>query len=72
VGVDHRVRHVAETIPPNLSAGAFKVAVGLSLVDDEQNEHEDELVGILGAALGLAERTIPLTREARAALGIDS
>jgi hypothetical protein len=72
VGVDHRVRHVAEMIPTDLRAAAFKVAVGLSLVDDEQNEHEDELVGILGAALGLAERTITLTREARAALGIEN
>jgi hypothetical protein len=71
VGVDHRVRQVAETIPSDLRDVAFKVAVGLSLVDEDENEHEDELVGILGAALGLAERTIALTREARAVLGID-
>jgi len=71
IGVEHRVRHVAETIPPDLRPPTFKIAVGLSLVDAEENENEDELVGLLGAALGLAEQTIRLTREARSALGVE-
>lgn len=62
-----RVRELAPTLPEGLRDTAFKVAVGLSFVDHEENEHEDELVGILAATLGLAERSIPLTAEARAA-----
>ncbi len=68
VGVEHRVRQVADMVPENLREMAFKVAVGLSLIDHEESEHEDELVGILGAALGLAERSIPLAGAARFAV----
>lgn len=64
---DDRVRELAPTLPEDLRDVAFKVAVGLSLVDREENEDEDELVGILAATLGLAERSIPLAAEARAA-----
>jgi hypothetical protein len=64
---EDRVRELSPTIPGELRETAFKIAVGLTLVDREENEHEDELVGILAATLGLAERSIPLTAETRAA-----
>ena len=68
IGVQQRVREVSAVIPAALRETAFKVAVGLSLVDSEETEDEDDLVGILGASLGLAERTVALAREAREAL----
>lgn len=64
-----RVRELAGALPGELRETAFKIAIGLSLVDREENEHEDELVGLLAASLGLAERSIALTAEARAAFG---
>jgi len=64
-----RVRELGTALPGELRELAFKVAVGLTLVDREENEHEDDLVGLLAATLGLAERSIPLTAEARAAFG---
>jgi hypothetical protein len=70
VGVDDRLRTVAKVIPNELRETTFKVAVALSLVDHDESAHEDELVGILGAALSLAERAIPLAAEARAAVGL--
>ncbi|CAN5925392.1 hypothetical protein BH11MYX4_BH11MYX4_30220 [soil metagenome] len=63
-----RIRELAAALPGELRETAFKVAVGLSMVDDDENEHEDELIGILAATLGLAERSIPLTADARAAV----
>ena len=66
---EDRLRALAPTLPAELRDTAFKVAVGLSLVDHEENAHEDELVGILGATLGLAERSIPLAVEASDAFG---
>ncbi|HVH46681.1 MAG TPA: TerB family tellurite resistance protein [Labilithrix sp.] len=71
VGVDERVRHVARAIRKDLREDAFKIAVGLSLVDHDESEHEDELIGILAATMELAERAIPLAREARAAVRAD-
>lgn len=71
IGAAERVREVGPTIPVNLRETAFKVAVGLSLVDHDASELEDELVGILGATLGLAERAIALAAEGRQAAGAD-
>lgn len=64
---EDRLRELGATIPGELRETAFKIAIGLSLVDREENEQEDELVGTLAAILGLAERSIPLTAEARTA-----
>lgn len=63
---EDRVRELAPTLPEDLREIAFKVAVALTLVDREENEHEDQLLGILAATLGLAERSLPLTADARA------
>ena len=68
-GIADRVRKIAPTIPAELRETAFKVAVALALVDHDDSEEEDELVGILGATLGLAERTIALSAAAREAIG---
>ena len=68
-GVADRLRTVAKAIPADLREIAFKVAVALSLVDHDESEDEDELVGILGATLGLAEKTIALSAAARDAIG---
>jgi len=68
-GPAERVREVGPTIPTDLREIAFKVAVALALVDHDASEQEDELVGILGATLGLAERAISLAAEGREAAG---
>lgn len=65
-GVD-RLRDLASALPGDLRETAFKAVLGLTLVDADENENEDELVGILAASLGLAERSITLTQEAREA-----
>lgn len=64
---EDRIREVGATIPGELRETAFKLAVGLTMVDDEASEVEDQLIGILAATLGLADRSIPLTAAARAA-----
>ena len=63
-----RLRAVANVLPPELREPAFKVAVALAMVDHDASEHEDELVGILGATLGLSDRVSALTAEAQAAV----
>ncbi|MDB4943459.1 MAG: hypothetical protein JWP97_2993 [Labilithrix sp.] len=65
--LDDRVRELSAALPGDLRELAFKIVIGLTLVEHEENEQEDELVGLLAASLGLAERSIPLTAEARAA-----
>lgn len=70
IGVPDRMRQVAKSLPAELRAPAFTVAVALSMVDNDASEHEDELVGILAEALGLTDRVSGLTAEARAAAGI--
>ena len=64
---EDRIREVGATLPGELRETAFKIAVGLTMVDNEANEAEDQLIGILAATLGLAERSIPLTADAREA-----
>ena len=70
VGVPDRVREVAKSLPADLRAPAFKVAIALAMVDHDASEHEDELVGVLAEALGLEGRVAELTAEARAAAGL--
>lgn len=69
VGVDQRVRDVAKAIPEALRETAFKVAVGLALVDEDESEFEDETLVVLAAELGLGERATALAREARDLVG---
>jgi uncharacterized tellurite resistance protein B-like protein len=70
VGVPDRVREVAKSLPAELRAPAFTVAVALAMVDHDASEHEDELVGVLAEALGLEDRVTALTAEARAASSV--
>jgi hypothetical protein len=65
------VREVAKAIPAELRETAFKVAMGLLLVDEEESEHEFEVVGILTTALSIGERAIGLAKEAREAMKRD-
>ena len=69
VGVPDRLQQVAKSLPPELHAPAFTVALALAMVDKDASEHEDELAGILAAALGLTDRVAELTAAARAACG---
>ena len=68
VGVEDRVRAIARMLPVELREVAFKVTVGLSLVDHDASEHEYAIVGILAPALELKERAIVLAREAHEAI----
>ena len=66
--IEERVRAIAPKVPPQLREIAFKVAMGLALVDQEASPEEDELVGILFEGLGLTmERADALAAEVRAA-----
>lgn len=67
-GVDERVKTVASTVPPPLRETAYKVAVGLALVDNDESEYEEELADLLASSLGVGERATALTKEARVAL----
>jgi hypothetical protein len=68
-GVPDRVREVAMSLPAELRAPAFTVAVALAMVDNDASVHEDELVGVLAEVLGLEARVIELTAVARVAAG---
>jgi uncharacterized tellurite resistance protein B-like protein len=70
-GVEQRTRQVAPLIPKELRETAFKVVVALAHVDHDESEWEDEMIGILGALLELADRAITLAREARKEIGAD-
>ena len=72
VGVDQRMREVARSIPTDLRETAFKVAVGLSLVDRDESEFEDEMLTVLAGELGLGERAASFVREVREAMGASS
>lgn len=68
-GAEARLREVAAAVPVDLREAAFKVAVGLSLVDDDADQSEYELVALLASALGVKDRAVALAADARAALG---
>ena len=65
VGVPDRVREVAKSLPADLRAPAFTVAVALAMIDGDASEHEDALVPVLAKALGLEDRVSALTADAR-------
>lgn len=68
--IEARVRVVAPTVPASLREIAFKVCMGLALVDQEASPEEDELVGMLFEGLGLTmERADALAEEVRKAFG---
>jgi hypothetical protein len=69
VGVDERMREVAKAIPEDLRETAFKVAIGLSLVDSDASEFEYEMIAVLAKELELGDRAILLAKEAREVLG---
>ena len=71
VGVPERVREVAKSLPAELRAPAFTVAVALGMVDKDASDHEDELALILAEALGVTDRVAELSATARAALPAD-
>ena len=68
VGVPDRLRQVAKSLPVELHAPAFTLAVALAMADHDASEHEDELAGILAEALALTDRVTELTAAARAAV----
>jgi tellurite resistance protein len=68
-GVPDRVREVAMSLPAELRAPAFTVAVALAMVDNDASAHEDALVTVLAEALGLEARVAELTAAAKLAAG---
>ena len=67
-----RVRALGPKVPPALREQAFKLAMGLALVDEEGSAEEDDLVGVLVEALGLEmSRAEALAAEVRRAFGIE-
>jgi hypothetical protein len=68
VGVDERVRQVAPSVPPELRELAFKIVVGLSLVDDDESEYESALAADIEKVFALGERRAAIVKEVRAAL----
>ncbi|MBX3191871.1 MAG: hypothetical protein KF819_33075 [Labilithrix sp.] len=53
--IETRVREIAPTLPAALRDLAFKLAIGLALVDDDAHDEENALVGVLFQALALPE-----------------
>ncbi len=65
-----RVRALAPTLPEDLRELAFRVAIGLALVDKDAAAEEDALVGVLFESLGLDEaRAEALAHEVRLSFG---
>jgi hypothetical protein len=70
--VPSRVRAIAPKVAPALRETAFKIAMGLALVDQEGSPEEDELVTVFAQALGLdMKRAETLAEEARNAFGLE-
>jgi hypothetical protein len=65
--IKNRVRAIAPKLPADLRETAFKLSIGLALVDNDASPLEDELVGILFEALALdGDRAEALAAEVRA------
>ena len=64
-----RVQAIAPTLPRELQAVAFKLAVGLGVADLDATEEESELQAVLAEALGVDDETVgELTDQVYAAL----
>jgi hypothetical protein len=50
-----RMKEVAAALPKDLHAVAYRLAIGLAVVDHEPSEEEDRLHKALGDALGLSD-----------------
>jgi hypothetical protein len=67
--ITDRVNKLAPTLPPDLKAIAFKLAVGMSVADLDASGDETDLQVTLAEALGLDETKVDeLTAEVYAAL----
>ena len=70
--VPDRVRAIGPKLAPSLRETAFKLAMGLALVDQEGSPEEDELVTVFVQALSLdMKRAETLAEEARNAFGLE-
>jgi tellurite resistance protein len=70
--VPGRVRAIGPKLAPDLRETAFKLAMGLALVDEEGSPEEDDLVSVFVQALGLdLNRAETLAEEARNAFGLE-
>jgi hypothetical protein len=70
--VPARVRAIGPKLAPDLRETAFKLAMGLALVDQEGSPEEDDLVTVFVQALGIdMGRAEKLAEEARNAFGIE-
>jgi hypothetical protein len=56
-GLDLRAKQVMAKIPPVLRETAYSLAFGLSLVDQEKTEYEEELLANMAKEFGFDERT---------------
>jgi hypothetical protein len=66
--IEARVRQIAPSLPAPLREDAFRVGMGLALVDREADTHEDALMGVFFEALGLSEdRAEAIAAEVRGA-----
>lgn len=62
--IETRVRILAPTLPESLHELAYKLALGIALVDHDPSNEEDRLHGVLGDALGIAPgRRAAISRE---------
>ena len=70
--VPSRVRAIGPKLAPALRETAFKLAMGLALVDQDGSPEEDDLVTVFVQALGLdMKRAETLAEEARNAFGLE-
>lgn len=66
VEANDRIRQLGPTLPLALKEAAFKVAIGLALVDNDASPHEDAMMNVFFEALGLdPARAEALATEAR-------
>jgi hypothetical protein len=69
--IHERMKTIAKTLPDDLRGLAFKLAVGLSVVDLDANEDETDLQVTLAESLGFDEaRVDELTAEVYASLDV--
>jgi tellurite resistance protein len=70
--IEQRVRAIGPKLPPELREPAFKLAMGLALVDKEGSDEEDDLMTVFVEALGLnMDRARTVAEEVRQAFGLE-